>query len=448
MTSLSILPVELWLDIIDILKPSYPDAPVTGVNAAWTKLTSVCYLPPEYPGDRIQLEPWATANQERQVKPRVRSALWDLRLVCKEMDALCTPFLLQELNLLEQDPDMLWEMPTTFAQHIQSMRILLDPFSEEESELEPQYHKRVAQLLGQCPNLSSIALYYRDSATSIALMQDEIFSLLNEGKIHSFGIYSILVLHQDVGSWLWNHIYPTAPSEILEKLHREPHLTQAIRNLDIVAETLTPNAYDAVRMCFPALQRLTLRRGIRSYLGRIWDPDQCNKWHPKPNLTHFHIIDCLAGYAPHIPEIVRHFRALKYLVISTCGDEDDIQPFQRPQGWSSQPDALCQTRSHLESVHIEHMEGWEIRALGIIPTKSVMLSNILSGHFVRALDTDPEIFPGLETIHVLPLYGSDSLTEEDKKLKEIFDSLCKRRKIKVTAEGYHIKPSSGIYGFA
>lgn len=84
----------------------------------------------------------------------------------------------------------------------------------------------------------------------------------------------------------------------------------------------------------------------------------------------------------------------------------------------------------------------------MVPTRKVMLSNILSGHFIRALEDDPEIFPGLKNISVLPLYGSGNMDEVDKKVKEVLDSLCKRRKIQVTADGYHIKTSLGNYGFA
>ena len=212
---------------------------------------------------------------------------------------------------------------------------------------------------------------------------------------------------------------------------------------------MTHDAYDAVRMHFPALESLTIRRGFRASYGRVWDPQERHKWHRKPNLTHFHIIDCLAGYAPHIPELVRLFGSLKYLTVSTCGDQDDIQPLPRPHGWSARPDALCQTKEFvLESVHIEHMEWWEILALGVIPTKRVKLSNIMKRHFITALESDFEIFPYLETMSVLPLYDSDAMTEGDKKLKEVLDSLCKRRGIKVVADGHHIKPSTGEYGFA
>jgi acyl dehydratase len=73
MPSLSTLPIELWLDIVELLRSS--GAPITGVNAGWTKLSNVC---PVKSGDTINLEPWATANRERNWK--LSSSLGNLRL--------------------------------------------------------------------------------------------------------------------------------------------------------------------------------------------------------------------------------------------------------------------------------------------------------------------------------------------------------------------------------
>jgi len=147
--------------------------------------------------------------------------------------------------------------------------------------------------------------------------------------------------------------------------------------------------------------------------------------------------------------------------VSTCGDEDDIQPLLRRRGWSSESDALCQEREPLRAFHIEHMEKWEIIALGVIPAKHITLSNITRGHFVGAMEKDSEIFPRLETLSVMPIPARSDTDigeaseadiqaemEEDKRLKEILDSMCKRRGVKVNFDGYCIKPSTGRYGFA
>jgi hypothetical protein len=72
MPSLSALPIELWLEIVKLLGPS--GAPITGVNAGWTKLSSVC--PPESTG----IEPWHAAHQKRSGRASAQSALGNLRL--------------------------------------------------------------------------------------------------------------------------------------------------------------------------------------------------------------------------------------------------------------------------------------------------------------------------------------------------------------------------------
>jgi hypothetical protein len=295
----------------------------------------------------------------------------------------------------------------------------------------------------------------------MAPIADEVLRLLRRGTVEALGIYSILVLHTDVGEWWWNHIYPLCPEQLFVKTLVDDEGARSLRRLDVVVETMNQSTYDAIRMFFPALESLTIRRGIRSNLGRIWDPHQSQKWLSKSKLTHLHIIDCLAGYAPHIPELVRLFTALKFLTVSTCGDDDDILPAPRPGGWSSDPGALCRTRGPLESFHIEHMERWEILALGIIPTKHIILSNITRGHFIRAIERDSELFPCLETLSVRPIpsisgmdinEGSDghilAEVEKDKELEKILDSICKRRGVTIRFDGYCIKPSTGIHGFA
>jgi hypothetical protein len=379
----------------------------------------------------------------------------------KEMNDLCSPFQFYAVNLMEQNPDPSLEIPARHAPQIRSIRILVDPYTGDEDKRQEEYHGNIVKLLRECPNLQSIALYYRLSGTSIELIADEVIQLLKKGNVEALGIYSVLVLHKDVGGWWWNRILPLSSKQLVLKFLGVAELSRSLRRLDIVTETMDHTTYDVIRLHFPALESLTIRRGIRSSLGRVWDPDQRTKWSKKPKLTHLHIIDCLAGYAPHIPELVRLFSSLKVLTVSTCGNEDDVQPPLRQYGWSSESGALCQVREALEAFHIEHMEDWEIIALGVIPAKHVTLSNIIRGHFVRAMEKDTELFPHLEMLSLTPIPARSDTDlneankaeiqaemEEDKKLKEILDSICKRRGVKVKFDGYCIKPSTGRYGFA
>jgi hypothetical protein len=80
MATLSTIPVELCLDILELLKPQEFNAPVVGVNGGWTKLTTVVKLPADegQPASHYA-EPWRTAfgsKGDGRIDP---SALWNLR---------------------------------------------------------------------------------------------------------------------------------------------------------------------------------------------------------------------------------------------------------------------------------------------------------------------------------------------------------------------------------
>jgi len=76
MLGLFSLPIELWLQIIENLKDDETGAPITGVNAGWTKLANVCQVPPQVPHG---IEPWYTASKARSGQVHTSSALSNFR---------------------------------------------------------------------------------------------------------------------------------------------------------------------------------------------------------------------------------------------------------------------------------------------------------------------------------------------------------------------------------
>jgi hypothetical protein len=383
------------------------------------------------------------------------------------MNHFCLPHLFRTVNLIERDPEPSLLVPIQYGQHIRSLRILIDPFIQVTSTMDEQweisrkqdeYHYAVARLLRASPNLESIALYYRSSEAEMPIIAQEIALQMKRGVIHSLGIYSVLVIQQDIGDWAWNNMSAHPATELFTEFMANPALTTSLTGLDIAITSMSQGVYDFVRTHFQSLETLTLRRGLRVHLGRLWDPDQRDKWQPKPNLTRLHLIDCLSAYAPHIPELVRHFDSLKYLTVSTCGSWEDEYPPMRPRGWHTRRDALCAVRKPLELFHIEHMTTWEIAALGVIPAKRVILSNMARGDFMRAIRDDTELFPCLETLSVVPAVngtppGGDpgvAFREdyEDKLTLHDLGAFCKNRRVEMNFQGYVVKDGGGIYGFA
>lgn len=463
---LTIFPVELCLDILEYLKPQENDVPAIGSNSCWTKLTSVVKLPPTIVTDEEEIEPWATAMKAREKGAKEPCALWKLRQTCKAMNNICAPMLFHSINLIERDPESFLSVPIRYADHIRELRVLVDPFvlsraqidaKEEVFDQTEKYQAEVVELIKASRNLSSIGLYFRSAGTSMEGIVDSIVHNMHLGRIQLLGVYSLLVLHRDIGDWAWNSIQERSSCELFDALIRNPKATKSLKALDIATTTIHPTAYDTLRAHFPSLESFTIRRSLRSHLGRIWDPNEQSKWHPKQNLTRLHIIDCLAAYAPHIPELVRHFKALKYLLVSTCGSWEDEYPPPRPTGWRMKPDALYDSR-RLDVAHVEHMAFWEILALGIIPTRKLILSNIQRGDFIGAVQADSDIFPHLETLSLVPTAYYLSIEangrvdhptyEEDNAILRSLQAWAKDRGVKIDFEGFVIKDGGGSFGFA
>jgi hypothetical protein len=78
MGSLKTLPVELCLEIIELLKPQEINAPVVGSNGCWTKLTTVVKLHAASES-RGEFEPWTTAFSMKDEERNAPCALWNLR---------------------------------------------------------------------------------------------------------------------------------------------------------------------------------------------------------------------------------------------------------------------------------------------------------------------------------------------------------------------------------
>ncbi|CAG8597726.1 7181_t:CDS:2 [Acaulospora colombiana] len=381
--SLTSLPDELLLAIFEQLVPPNDGIPVTGTNAAWTPPSGVerrhsarSYLDEgfiEWFGDREDNEDNLLPVTIPESPFTRHSALWGLRQVNRRLNDLCIPFLFHDLNLL--DNTLITEeaaLVLPYVKHVRSIRLLVDPicFKLPEPEAVSAYQQSVSAIVQQCRNATSVALYYNNYTVQTEHFENELTNLMKQGK--SRGLASQPPPKGNYHDARSNSILETAGYSDREDFFRCIHKSS--------------------RIClWPYLPANTTR---------------------SPNFAW----TSLGILVTDVPKMVGHFQALQYLIVSTCGDDDDIVPPYRPSGWSHLPDALCKRRPPLEEFHIEHMLNWEIMAMGTIPTKKVIGSNLAKGHIAEVFETDPEIFPGLR-----------------------IEKICEKRELKLTKDATRIK---------
>ncbi|PVF99545.1 hypothetical protein CPB86DRAFT_703242 [Serendipita vermifera] len=447
------LPDELFLTIFDQLLPPSEGIPVTGTNAAWTPPSAVerRHLVRSHLDEGVTEWFGERAEDEDNLLPVTipespftrYSALWTLRQVNRRLNDLCIPFLFHDLNLL--DNTLIAEeaaLALPYVNHVRSVRLLIDPvcFKLPEPEAISAYQQSVSAIVQQCRNATSIALYYNNYTVETKHFENEVMDLMKLGKVQSFGIYSNTILRSIIGSWEWNRREAVDLSRFLRETIMMPEAVASLKHLDIAVERISFPAYAKLRESVSGLTSLHIRRAFRISLGYLWESCTVPVWSTSAHLTRLSLIDCSNTYAADVPHLVGHFQGLQYLIVSTCGDDDDIIPPHRPSGWSHFPDALCKQRPPLKEFHIEHMLNWEIMAMGTIPTKKVIGSNLAKGHLAEVLETDPEIFPGLQLLSIegQPVRGSPQRMRDSPHEYDI-EKICERRGLKLTKDAKRIK---------
>jgi hypothetical protein len=363
-------------------------------------------------------------------------------------NAACIPYIFQELNILDREALNL-EVILKHAQHIRTARILIDP-PLPDKELR-SHQSSIEQILSACSGITSLGCYYQMHKSSWGGIPPVVVSLLERGTIQSLGIYSLMVVQRGLGYWDWNYIDPAAAYQLLDSVASSPKATASIKRLDIAWETMPQHTYDLVRSNFINIRSLSVRRAFRVWafddreLGRLWDEGQPHKWKPYANLTTLNLIDCSNAYAPHIPKLVRLFDSLRHLLVSTCGYSTDKQAYPDTD-WHSTTNALWKVRPSLVTFHMEHMLDWEILALGIIPTRILITSNLHTGHLAHAFNQDQRIFPGLQHLSLEPLSPDPETGEITDREKEhaFLEEFCKRRSVELSKDASYIKRSGHI----
>lgn len=306
--------------------------------------------------------------------------------------------------------------------------------------------QQVAHLLAKFTKLQSLGLYYLSGSTDTTLLAESIVRLMENGQLDTLGIYSDLV----TGFYpqrTWDSLPVNAPMAILEAILTSDKCSDALRVLDLTSESMSQDVYDRICSGLKNLSSLSIHRSFRYRLGDLWEPNTRLKWSPKTNLTQLHLINCQNAYAPHIPGFIKHFDSIRELWVVECGHGSDVPPPTRSRGWSEDPHAIWRVRAPLDEFLIEHMDDWEILALGPIPTKRLLLHSMGQRPILRPLCRDPEVFPGmgvLLTVRGEPNEIPSLLKDETDNTVVTLEIFCKERGIEWRKSAHRLRYCSAV----
>lgn len=285
-----------------------------------------------------------------------------------------------------------------YVRHVRFLRIIVTSVTPKRNDNTP-YQTIALETLKGCTSAMSLEIYYDDNLPQsrsseldpwTASLNAEAFALITNSSLSSLAICPIEARVRS----LWFPWPNVGISDLLQTIASRIDSITSLKVLDVTSDSLPRNVYDAIRSKATTLETLCFRNSLDLDVGRLWDEDQISKWAPNSNLTQLSFANCQSVYAPHLPHLVLHFTSLKYLIVSACGDNSDVEPTPRNPGWSREKNALRQ-RAPLEMMQIEHMLAWEILAMGIISTKTLIATSLVSGHLAQSFLQDEEIFPGL-----------------------------------------------------
>jgi hypothetical protein len=321
------------------------------------------------------------------------------------------------------------------AQHVRTIRFFLcHQFPSEESEGYSQVHEQyITNVLSLCTNAASISVYYHSSG-SVSMQTrptpefcGRIFEVITQAyraPLRSFGIYSVPLLMTGGFAASDDSVQP-----LIDQVYSSPYMQKNLQSLDLVIQHLP--SYN--EKPFPSLTSLSLRHSWHSHSSSNWSIYQISQWIERAKLVRLQLINCTNAYAGNIPILVRVCPSLQYLLVSACGDYGDRALPPRVPGWSKEHDALNNNRAPLVSLHIEHMDSWEITALGVIPTLHLNVGSVYGVEFATSFDKDPELFPCLKRVS-LPRIKDQFKEDDDQKHDEQVETVkrfCEKRGISI-----------------
>ncbi|KAG8805484.1 hypothetical protein FRC17_005484, partial [Serendipita sp. 399] len=274
---------------------------------------------------------------------------------------------------------------------------------------------KVFSILDACKGINTLVICYECHADrtkarqSPAPISHKIVSMLKAGQlrtlaisVHNLGIFETVEEETTIGplSVLWE----IKDQEI--KLDENQQVHMAIFRSDMPKYSINQE------------------RPPNDYYSDVFG--SLTPYFPPANLVSLQFMGGGGVHSPWVPDLILHCPRLRYLLVSTCGDDIGLPPVTRTPGWSRREDALWRRRAPLEEFQIEHMLEWEIIAMGTIPARTVIITSTFSHDLQNTFLKDPEIFPCME---LLRYEFVDDEPLDDEGIRSKFHEVLKRRDV-------------------
>lgn len=290
------------------------------------------------------------------------------------------------------EESILIEVITRYHRYIRLVRMAPD-FADAHKEV----HSLILLHLNE--GATSLGVYYQNTTDEWPDFNKDMIKSLDSGRVLSLGVYSSTCFSASI-----RDTAPEAATALLKSIVQSSSLLDRFTSMDIVLDHIDEDVYDGLRSRIGGLQSLTIRGALRRTLGQVWDIEQQSKWYTGRNLTNLQLIHCYSAYAPHIPQILQFFPALRNLYTAGCGDGSDVVPPARNKGWSFRNDAPWGKQAPLESVRLEYVTSWEVVAMGSIHTKNLIITAVVGGSVEGSFMMDEEIYPALQYLRTEAKY--------------------------------------------
>jgi hypothetical protein len=227
-----------------------------------------------------------------------------------------------------------------------------------------------------------------------------VVKLLTKGYLDSLGFYDSRILN--TGAWAKEDL-PDGPTQIIGLIGSNKDAARSLKRLDMASFDIAPSTYTIIRRQLPSIEFMSFHSTLTwNPLKVKWYYNMEWSWASYSHLQSIQFRYCGNVYAPDIPLLVRESPALKHLVVSVCGNPNDVRLPSPPEGWYHAADALWKVHEPLDTFQIEHMITWEIACMAEIPVKNLIIANLRADFLMTALEDDRNYFPGLQTIRIQP----------------------------------------------
>jgi hypothetical protein len=308
------------------------------------------------------------------------------------------------------------------VRHLQSLHMWGGSSSSKDSKAWEDYYEKFLQ---ECANLKNLNLWFHTSHFErqwIKLRNALLFLMIN-GKLTSLGFYCYNVAFGSEGSYCEYNVHL-----ILHAIAESETARSRLKTLDLALSGVSLETETLIRSKFPKLESLTIRRTFSARPARL----QGNRWGRLEFLTRLQIHKCCGINASDIPDLVALFPALRELLVSYFQVYESVKFHERyPKNWHLLQNALCNSRRPLEWIHVDNLVSGEIKFIGLIPTKMLIITATNPRIILAELDECMYLFPGMKVLRrqdtvTWKMYGSYGIANDT-----VLNEWCATRNIEV-----------------